>query len=215
MRLYLSSFRIGSRPDELLRLLGEGRRTALIINADDYKGPEGRAASLQREVDELKGIGLDPFEVDLRQYFGRQDELAEVLSGVDAIYVRGGSTFILRRAFERSGADQIISQLLADDAVVYAGYSAGPCMLGPTLRGIDGEVDNPNLVPEGYEETTLSWDCMGVLPYVIASHYKSDHPESAEVDKSVEYFISHHIPFIAISDGQAIVVEGDVRTVVG
>ncbi|MEO3871120.1 Type 1 glutamine amidotransferase-like domain-containing protein [Nonomuraea sp. B12E4] len=215
MRLYLSSFRIGNRPDELLRLLGEGRRTALILNADDYKDDEARRASLKRELDELEGVGLRPFEVDLREYFGRQEALAEVLSGVDLIYVRGGSAFVLRRAFQHSGADEVIKRLLAEDAVVYAGYSAGPCMLGPTLRGIDGEIDDPRLVPAGYQETTLNWDGLGILPYVIAPHYKSDHVESAEIDRSVAYFIEHHIPFIALRDGQAIVIEGDKRTVVG
>ncbi|PBC78944.1 dipeptidase E [Streptomyces sp. TLI_235] len=215
MRLYLSSFRIGNRPDELLRLLGEGRRTALIINADDYKDTEARAASLKREVEELESVGLQPFEVDLREYFGRPEALAEVLSGVDLVYVRGGSAFVLRRAFVSSGADDVIRRLLAEDAFVYAGYSAGPCMLGPTLRGIDGEIDNPDLVPDGYQDTVMDWDCLGVLPYVIAPHYKSDHPESAEIDRSIGYFTDHHIPFIAIRDGQAIVVDGESRTVVG
>ncbi|NRQ37941.1 type 1 glutamine amidotransferase-like domain-containing protein [Nonomuraea sp. NN258] len=215
MRLYLSSFRIGNRPDELLRLLGDGRRTALILNADDYKDAEARAASLKREIDELESVGLRPFEVDLRDYFGRQEALAEVLSGVDLIYVRGGSAFVLRRAFTASGADDVIRRLLADDAVVYGGYSAGPCMLGPTLRGIEGEIDNPSFVPPGYEDTVLEWDALGVLPYVVAPHYRSDHVESAEIDRSVEYFIAHHIPFIAISDGQAVVIDGDTRTVVG
>ncbi|GGZ70840.1 Type 1 glutamine amidotransferase-like domain-containing protein [Streptomyces echinoruber] len=216
MRLYLSSFRIGNRPEELLRLLGDGgRRTALIINADDYKDAEGRAASLKREMDELRSVGLDPFEVDLREYFGRPEALEEVLSGVDAVYVRGGSVFVLRRAFQRSGADEIIKRLLARDAIVYAGYSAGPCLLGPTLRGVEGEVDNPELVPEGYEDTTLDWDCLGILPYSIAPHFRSDHPESAEIDKLVEYYIEHHMPFVALRDGQAIVVDGDSTTVVG
>ena len=28
-----------------------------------------------------------------------------------------------------------------------SGYSAGPCMLGPTLRGIESEEDDPAFVP--------------------------------------------------------------------
>jgi hypothetical protein len=59
MRLYLSSFRIGSRPDELLALLRGGRRAALILNADDYKTPEDRAASLLRELEELRVSWID------------------------------------------------------------------------------------------------------------------------------------------------------------
>ncbi|ESP97469.1 (alpha)-aspartyl dipeptidase [Streptomyces sp. ADI96-15] len=216
MKLYLSSFRTGNRPEELLRLLGDrGRRTALILNADDYKDAEGRAASLQRELDELSGIGLDPFEVDLRDYFGRQEELEKVLSSVDCVYVRGGSVFVLRRAFRASGADHVLKRLIEEEAVVYAGYSAGPCLLGPDLHGIQGEVDNPELVPSGYEDTTMDWECLGLLPFAIAPHHRSDHPESEEIDRLVEYYVEHHVPFVALRDGQAIVVDGDTRSVVG
>ncbi|MGH8931690.1 MAG: Type 1 glutamine amidotransferase-like domain-containing protein [Egibacteraceae bacterium] len=215
MRLYLSSFRVGNRPDELLRLLRGGRRTALILNADDYKNTEDRAVSLSREIGELESLGLEPIEVDLRDYFGRAEALSAALAGFDLIYVRGGSAFVLRRAFRQSGADELIKDLLARDAVVYAGYSAGPVMLGPTLCGIDGHIDDPTIVPEGYEDAPPTWDCLNVLPYTIAPHYKSDHPESAEIDRSVEYFIENHIPFIALRDGEAIVVDDDEVAVVG
>jgi dipeptidase E len=214
MRLYLSSFRIGNRPDELLKLLAGRRRTALILNADDYKGDEERAASLQREIDELTGIGLEPVEVDLRRYFGKASELRDILPRFDLIYVRGGSVFILRRAFQQSGADEIICDLLANDAIVYAGYSAGPCILGPTLRGIEGSVDDPTMIPEGYQAPVV-WEGLHILPYAIAPHYRSDHPETAEIDKLVQYYIEHHIPFIALRDGEALVVDADQQMVVG
>jgi dipeptidase E len=215
VRLYLSSFRIGNRPEELLRLLGPGRRTALILNADDYKSPADRAAGGEREFEELRGIGLDPFEVDLRKFFGRKEELHDVLSTVDLIYARGGSAFVLRRACAHSGADEVIPELLARDAVVYGGYSAGPCMLIPSLRGFDGKVDTPDFVPEGYPAGPTIWDGLGVLPFAIAPHYRSDHPETDEIERTVAYFIDHHEPFIALRDGEAIVINGGSRVVVG
>lgn len=216
MKLYLSSFRIGNRPESLLRLLGDsGHRTALILNADDYKDATARAVSLRREMDELSGIGLDPFEVDLREYFGHPEELEKVLSSVDCVYVRGGNVFVLRRAFQASGADEILKRLIEEEAVVYAGYSAGPCLLGPHLHGIQGDVDDPELVPDGYEDTTLDWECLGLLPFAVAPHHRSDHPESAEVDQLVEYYIEHHVPFVALRDGQALVVDGNTTGVVG
>jgi dipeptidase E len=58
-------------------------------------------------------------------------------------------------------------------------------------------------------------ECLGLIPYCVAPHYKSDHPESAAVDKTVEYYINNHIPFIALHDGQAIVIDGEEQTVVG
>lgn len=212
MRLYLSSFRNGNKPEELLRLLGTGRRTALIANSMDFLDEPVRSESVGQEVDRLKSIGLEPTEVDLRQYFGKPEELKEILSTFDLIWARGGNAFILRRAFKQSGADTAIPELLAEDKVAYGGYSAGICILSPSLKGFE-LVDEPYAIPDGYDPEVL-WDCLGIVPYAIAPHYKSDHPESAAIDKSVEYLIDHHIPFIALRDGEVIVIEGKAQRVV-
>lgn len=213
MRLYLSSFRNGNKPEELLKLLGEGRRTALINNAQDFLSPAERSSKRDEEVDRLKSIGLDPIEVDLRSYFDNPEGLKEKLAGFDLIWVRGGNCFVLRRAFKQSGADQVIAELLAEDKTVYGGYSAGIDMLTPSLRGAE-LVDDPDIVPDGYHPDII-WGCLGLVPYAIAPHYKSDHPESAAIDKSVEYLIDNHIPFIALRDGEAIVIDRKAQKVVG
>lgn len=206
MRLYLSSFRNGNKPEELLKLLGDGRRTALIFNAADYKSAEDRADDLVAETDRLRSIGLEPVEVDLRHYFNKSDELKSDLLKFDLIWVRGGNVFVLRRAFKQSGADVVVKELLLSDRIVYGGYSAGIDILQPHLHGIE-LVDDPAVVPDGYEAEVI-WDCLGLLPYCVAPHYQSDHPESADIDKSVQYYIDNHIPFIALRDGEAIVVDG-------
>jgi dipeptidase E len=213
MRLYLSSFRNGNKPEKLLGLLGEGRRTAIIHNAQDFLPDDERAAKLTEEIDRLRSIGLDPVEVDLRDYFDKPDQLKDVLAGFDLVWARGGNAFVLRRAFKQSGADGVIADLLKSDAVAYGGYSAGIDMLTPSLHGAE-LVDKPSLVPEGYHDEII-WDCLGLLPYAIAPHYKSDHPESADIDKCVEYLINHHILFIALRDGEVIVINGDEEKVVG
>lgn len=213
MRLYLSSYRLGNKPEEMLALLTGRKRTTIINNAMDFVGSEERAGSLAREAGDLRGIGLEPTEIDLRNYFGKPNELKEALSNFELVWVRGGNAFILRRAFRQSGADEIIKELLTNNTIVYGGYSAGIDMLTPSLHGAE-LVDNPNTVPEGYESPII-WDCLGVLDYAIAPHYKSDHPESAAVDKSVEYLIDNHIPFIALRDGEAIVRNDDNEVIVG
>ena len=100
----------------------------------------------------------------------------------------------------------MIPDLLATDSIVYGGYSAGPCMLTPSLRGA-GLVDDPLEVPTGYEQGII-WGCLGILPYCLLPHYKSDHPESELIGQSVDYMIDQHIPFIALRDGEAIVRDG-------
>jgi dipeptidase E len=53
------------------------------------------------------------------------------------------------------------------------------------------------------------------VPYAIAPHYESDHPESAAVGRLVTHFIDEHIVFIALRDGQALVIDGEHQEVVG
>ncbi len=205
MRLYLSSFREGNKPEELLRLLGEGRRTALICNAMDMVEEDARADSNTREIERLKAIGLQPEEVDLRKYFGKPDQLRDALKGFDLIWARGGNVFVLRRAFRESGFDEILPELLAQDALVYGGYSAGVCVLAPTLRGLE-------LVDNASEDSI--WEGLGIVPYSIAPHYQSDHPESDDVDKVVEYFKAHNMPYKTLRDGEVIVIDDSGERIV-
>lgn len=208
--MYLSSFRNGNKPQELFKLLKDGRRTALILNAQDYKRVEDRATDLTQETERLVSIGLHPEEVDLRDYFGKPKELKRRLSAFDLIWVRGGNVFVLRRAFKHSGADVMIPELLKNDAIVYGGYSAGTCIMQPDLHGIE-LVDDPYVIPEGYDKEII-WECLGLIPYSVAPHYKSEHPESQLISKTVDYYIEHHTPFVALHDGEAIVIDGVRQT---
>jgi dipeptidase E len=188
------------------------KRTAVIDNAKDFLSSDERAESSAQEMERLTTLGLELCEVDLREFFGRSNELREELSKFDLLWVRGGNCFVLRRAFKQSGADEIVAEIIKNESIVYAGYSAGIDMLVPSLHGAE-LVDDPNIVPNGYD-AEIVWDCLGVLPFSIAPHYKSEHPESADIDKSIEYMVDSHIPFIALRDGEAIVVDGQSQRIV-
>lgn len=175
MRLYLSSFGLGDHWAELLALLRGGRQAAVVLNAKDGSSEASRARSLAQEMEALAGLGLAPRELDLRDSFGAPDRLRDALSEVDLVWVRGGNAFVLRRVLRQSGADQILPELLKEDRLVYGGFSAGVCVLAPSMRGLE-TVDDPTTVPEGYDPEPV-WDGLGLLPYAVAPHYRSDHPE--------------------------------------
>jgi dipeptidase E len=213
MKLYLSSFGLGNHSDELLRLLQGKKRTGVVLNAKDGSSLQGRAFSLSRECEGLASIGLYPIELDLRDFFGQPDRLRETLRDFDLLWVRGGNTFVLRRAFRQSGLDQILPEFLARDQIVYGGFSAAVAVLTPSLRGLE-LVDDPEGVPPGYEQETI-WEGLNLLPYAVAPHYRSDHPESESVERLVQHFIDNHVLFRALRDGEAIVVDGERHSVVG
>lgn len=208
MRLYLSSYKLGNYSEELVKLVGGGNKlVAVIVNAGDFVTPEERKEGVQRQIDAMTALGFSAEELDLRKYFNKEKELRELMPKFGLVWVRGGNTFLLRRAFKQSGFDSIIKELLKKDEIVYAGYSAGVCVLAPSLRGLE-IVDQPELITDGYQKEII-WDGLGVLNYSIAPHYKSDHPESADVDKEVAYMEAHNIPYKTLRDGEVLVINGE------
>ncbi len=113
---------------------------------------------------------------------------------------------MLRRALKLSNFDTMILDYLERDAIAYGGFSAGMVMLTPTLYGVN-LVDDPDVIPTGYDPAII-WECLGVIPYAIAPHYKSDHPESAATDDLIQYYIENHMPFKTLHDGEVIVIDG-------
>jgi dipeptidase E len=211
MRLYLSSYRLGKNPDKFTALLGDNKRVAIIPNAGDGAKGTGRHEWLARETTSLQDLGLEVDVLDLKDYFDGSGNLLDTLNTYGGLWVLGGNSFNLRRAFRQSGLDQILPSLIADDKLVYAGFSAGAIMPAPSLRGVE-LVDPPNEIPAGYNADII-WEGLGILPYAVAPHYKSDHPESAAIDTSVEYLIDHHLPFVALRDGEEIIWNGDDKII--
>ncbi len=208
MRLYLSSFRQGGAIGRLHDLARGGNRLVLIRNAvDGIADPTYQKSDHVRETTMLEDAGFAVEHLDLRDYFGQSEELEHRLRQFDIVWVRGGNVFVLRRAMRASGFDDIILRLLKEDAIVYAGYSAGPCVLAPSLRGYE-IVDDVTVEPAGYP-SGIVWEGLGLLPYALLPHYKSDHPESPAIDKELQWMKEHNIPCKTLQDGEAIIVNGD------
>jgi dipeptidase E len=214
VRLYLSSFRLGDHPEHLVALAGaDTRRRVVIANAMDDAPPEVRRAGVELELAALAGLGLDAAELDLRDYFGQPRRLRDDLAGVSLAWLRGGNVFMLRYALHRSGADAAFLALLAADALVYAGYSAGPCVLSPTLRGLE-LVDDAGAVTRIYGSPPV-WDGLAVLGEAFVPHYRTPgHPETTFIDRVVARYQAEGIAYRTLQDGQAMIVNGTERLIV-
>jgi len=208
MKLYLSSYRLGDSPEKLAELFSANKKIAVIANAMDFVNESDRKDSVQQEINDLSSLGLSPKDLDLRKYFGKEQELKEKIISYGGVWVRGGNTFVLRRAMYQSGFDKVLKEKVNDPDFVYSGYSAGICVLSNTLRGLD-IVDNPKNTPQRYKPEII-WNGIGIIDFSIAPHYKSDHPESGLVNKTVEYFKENKILFKTLRDGEALIVNENV-----
>lgn len=208
MKLYLSSYKFGNYKEELVKLALDNKKVGVIMNAVDWSNDKERVVkSLNEQIDVLKSLGFTAEQIDLRKYFDKKIELKNDLAKFGMVWVYGGNSFVLKRAFEQSGFDEIIKDMILKNSIVYAGFSAGVVVLSKSMKGLD-IVDDPLVVPEGYKES-FSWDGLGLLDYHVAVHYKSNHPESEGVDKEIEYCKKNNIIYKTLSDGEVIVIDGN------
>jgi dipeptidase E len=206
MKFFLSSFNIGNQPDKLREILGSNLTALVITNAGDG-WDSYRSQQLPRFIQDLAAIGIRAKELDLRKYFGKTKKLQEKLSDVGLIWVTGGNTFILRRAMFESGLDKILPDLLRSNKIVYGGFSAGICVLSPSLQGVH-LADEPKDIPEGYNKEII-WDGLGLIDFYIVPHFQSGHDESLLADKVVEYYENRKLPYQTLVDGEALLIEDD------
>ena len=153
----------------------------------------------------MTDLGLVAQELDLRDLSPATAAVA--LERYDIVWLRGGNVFMLRYALAASGADVELARRLQDDSLLYAGYSAGPCVLGPSLRGLDA-VDAPAAVEETYGQPPI-WDGLGLLEFSIVPHYDSpDHPESAALGRVADEYRRRGTPHRTLRDGEVLVIDG-------
>ena len=155
----------------------------------------------------LRRLGFSPTELDLRDFVGRADALRAALSEYPTVWVRGGNTFVLRAQFARSGADHVLPQLIKSEALTYAGYSAGACVMTPSLRGIELFDDPAEVTPTC--GINAVWDGLGLVDRVILPHWDSPMGDSALSQRAIECFEVAEMPYWTLTDDQAIVVDGE------
>lgn len=192
----------------LLDLLDGKNAVGIIANAQDHKSDPERAQKVEGDVALLAAIGCNASEIDLREYFGDPDRLEQTLLGLDGVWVRGGGAFVLRQALAGSGGDVVIRDLVERDALVYAGESAGGCVLSTDMR--------PLLVAESGDEVGRLYGVepaqqgLGVLGYTFIPHY-SETPGEAEMDVRgvVAWCHENTVPYETVRDGEVLVRRGE------
>lgn len=214
MRLYLSSYKFGNHPEAMLEMLRTDKpKVAIIANSADLFNETDIAKRVEEDANFFKSYGIVAERLDLRHYFDKPDELNEALKRYELVWIRGANVFVLRRAMAQSGFDEILKRRLADDTIVYGGYSAGGCVLSPSLHGLEF-VDDKDAIPSDYDPEII-WEGLNVIPYTFVPHYKSDHPEAEMVEEAVKFLNLQNITHKTLRDGEAIVIDGEKEELVG
>jgi dipeptidase E len=125
----------------------------------------------------------------------------EFLSNYDYIFVSGGNVFILSYWMKKTGADQIIKELILKDKIVYGGESAGSIYTFSNLNTY-ATLDAPEKAPEQINEA------LDLVNFAVLPHWESEkfHSGLVEIDKN---FKLENIQTIPITDDQALFVADD------
>ena len=204
MKLYLSSYRLGNDTSFLQNWINQNSNEIIVIpNAVDvFDDSERKTAGIIDKCKDLESLGFKTEILDLRNYFGKPEELNDFLKDKKAFYAIGGNAFVLNRAMKLSGFDNYLLSKVDDNSVLYSGFSAGICVLAENLDGL-GLVDNPEIDPYNCNLTTMNG--VGILDYLPVPHYKSNHPESPAIDDVVEYLNRKGLNYRTLQDGDAII----------
>lgn len=141
--------------------------------------------------------------VNLKNYFGKQSKLKNKLTELEAVFISGGNVFVLRQAMKLSGLDEILKDFLNTN-FLYAGYSAAGCILSPNLKGM--ELVDPLDTPYD-EQKEILWDGLGLIDFHFIPHWNSNHPESVNINKVINYCKKNKITYKTIRDGEVIIIE--------
>ena len=209
MRLYLSSYQLGAHPEVLAQLVRGDRRGWVVANALDGLDEDRRLTDTARQIEALAALGLHAADLDLREH--DPGSIRAAFGSPSFIWVRGGNVFTLRMAFARSGLDRLVVEGLNANRFVYAGFSAGPCVLAPSLSGLE-LCDPPEICRAAYGD--VRFDGLGVLDRPIVPHLHSpQHPETALLSRVAAAYETQGQPYWALSDGQALVIDGPAASI--
>ena len=206
MYLYLSSYKLGNKTEYLKKWIEKERNNKILLipNARDAREQsEEEQKIINSDKRMLEDIGFEVTILDLKEFFTRCADLKKYITENDyrAFYVIGGNVFTLRQAMKLSGFDKYIQENYKRDNIMYAGYSAGICVLSPSLNGFD--IVEPAINP--YNSDEMLYNGLNLINYEIVPHYKSNHKSSLLIEKVIAFFNYNKIKYKAIKDGEVII----------
>jgi dipeptidase E len=206
MKLFLySSYLISAEHSTALsRLVGKAPKDITIAAIDNATDVIGDTEWVAESRGSLAQQGSQVEVVDLRNWLDNHAGLREKLASKDVIWVCGGHGFYLRWILKATGADAIIKALV-EQGTVYAGWSAGAVLAGPTLQYFD-RFDDPKDAPEAL------WDGLALTTTVVLPHM--DLGEFAEGMKQINQQLKQAgFTTAPLTEAQALIIDGDTQQV--
>ena len=143
-------------------------------------------------------LGIIVKELEITQC--SKNEMEEVLTNCDCIYVSGGNTFFLLQELRKTGANRYITEQV-EKGKLYIGESAGAMILAPNIEYAKDMDDHLALTP-GFTD----FGGLGIVSFYPVVHF-----DSYPFEKAAREVVNKnsHLPLKIITNQQAIVVVGN------
>ena len=161
------------------------------------------------EIDRYRLIdfGYRPITVTARDV-PSVESFAEILDGLDALYVCGGETFVLLDHLRRRGLAEVLAERIRG-GLPYIGLSAGAVIAGASVEPV-AAMDDPASAPGLTDYRGLGLIGTSIIPH--ADGRIELFPPELIADTVREY--SPRFDLTLLHDDQALLVSGDDVTVV-
>jgi len=202
MKLFLTS--AGLQPEiteYFLELLGKNPKGMDLCYIPTASDPSEDKWFVKKNKDRLGELGFKVAEVDIKN--GNEVSLSKKMDSFDIVFVEGGNTFYLLKHVRDSGFDSAIRRFL-DRGGIYVGSSAGSMIAGLNIESAEWKHLDKNIV--NLKDLTG----MKLVPFVISVHV-----DDKNIDLIRRCASKVDYPVVALTDKQALLVDGDKKRIVG
>lgn len=145
----------------------------------------------------LKLMGFQMVDVDIKNK--TKEQLYEVLSTVDVIFVSGGNTYYLLEKAQASGFLEVVHTLI-ERGVIYIGSSAGSALACSTIEYIE-DFDDRSIAH------LTSFKGMGLVNKLIYPHY-GEEKYKVKFQTIMDRWIAKGFDVLPLRNDQVLVING-------
>ena len=217
MRLYLASSKLGNFAEVLVGMVHDNKKALIISNARDHRTAEERKAIVEKESGYLRACGFEVTELDLRNYFGKSDELRSYIDDYapGLIFSMGGNVYSLATTMRLSGMDEILREDLKNDKYVYGGYSAGSMVTSHDLMNYAdsfGKRSDDRLEQTKALYGELSTEGLGLIEEYVVPHADEEKFRDA-CKEAKDNITSNGLTAVVLKNSDVLVVDGDDKKI--
>jgi len=178
-------------------------KVAFVANAADHYEDQWWV-DIDRK--KFKELGYQIIEIDLRKI--SQNEFSNILKDIKILHVCGGSVFYLMNLIREKGLNQIITDAVKNESIVYTGTSAGSIIASHLIKPFSYDEEEKRFISDDTKYSGLGLINFGIVPHCNNVMFIDENK------KIIEHLSENIEPLIFIQDNQAIWVENDTFKIV-